>query len=455
MPHFLITFLFLTAFAHGQKSEIFSPNVVIFLVDDLGWKDLSYAGSKFHETPAIDQLARDGVTFTNAYASSSICSPTRAALMSGKHPARVGITDWIPGFVKKDSILETPQDLHQLPLEELTIGEAFQENGYITFYGGKWHLGGTGYGPEQQGFSIYTDPHNDSSKGSPGKQKLKGRRHGTEELTQAAINFLKTDHQKPHFLILSYFDVHTPVIAEKSFLGKYEQKAKALGPSPSALPEGKAKTRARQDNPAYASMVQTIDHSVERILSTIKTHGQEEKTIVVFTSDNGGLSTTHWTAPTCNLPLRAGKGFLYEGGIRIPLIIKSSKLKPTRKKNLALSTDLYPTLLSLAGLKLRPAQHLDGHDLFSPQAEKTRPTLWHFPHYHSSTWTPGSALRWGPWKLIHFYETQKNELYHLETDPGETKNLNQSNPADLTRMRKKMEELIKEVSAKKPTLRNR
>ena len=428
------------------------PNFLFLLVDDLGWADLGCYGSTFHETPHLDRLAREGARFTDAYTAASICSPTRASLMTGKHPVRVNITDWIPGSSGKGQKLRTPVDNHHLPLEEFTIAEALKEGGYSTFYTGKWHLGGKPFSPDKQGFDEYYDPHQNPSKGSPGKGKTTGRKHATVDLTRETKGFIHRNRDRPFFACLAYYDIHTPIIAERKYEAHYNRKAAMLGPSPRAIPEHDGVSRPRQDNAALASMVQSVDDSVGDLVQHLESLGILENTYIIFFSDNGGLATKRSMGPGCNLPLRASKGWLYEGGIRVPLIVrmpgkKNAGLQPTTP---VLSTDIYPTLLSLAGLPLQPGQHMDGQsfvDLLNGKSpdDPPRSLYWHYPHYHGSMWTPGAAIRKGDWKLLQFYHFDKIELYDLSEDLGESTELSKARPeiagALLTELREWQESL--------------
>lgn len=453
--------LSLTAVAQADRNPASRPpNVLFFLVDDLGWADLACYGSTFHETPHLDQLARDGIRFTDAYTAASICSPTRASIMTGKHPVRVDITDWIPGRGSGDNKLVTPEDSHQLRLEEVTIAEAFREGGYRTFYTGKWHLGGKAFDPARQGFDMYYDPHRDSSKGSPGQGETSGRKHATPELTRGTKRFITSSKDAPFFAYVAYYDIHTPIIAEQRYLEHYTKKASALGPGPEPIREHDGLSRPRQDNAALATMVQSVDDSVGELLAHLDELGLAEHTLVVFYSDNGGLATLKTPGPGCNLPLRASKGWLYEGGIRVPLIIRlPGKQQGGRVTDHPVtSTDLYPTLLAMAGLPARPDQHCDGQDfsvlLKGGKVEGAgRPLYWHYPHYHGSTWAPGAAIREGPWKLIEFYHYGGFELYNLADDLGERRNLANDQPAKATELLDKLHAWQKELGAKMPVPR--
>lgn len=439
-------------------AEAERPNVLFFLVDDLGWADLACYGSTFHETPHLDQLAKDGIRFTDAYTAASICSPTRASIMSGKHPVRVDITDWIPGRGSGNNKLRTPEDTHHLKLEEVTIAEALKEGGYQTFYTGKWHLGGRGFEPSRQGFDVYYDPHKESSKGSPGKGKTTGRKHGTIDLTRETRKFVTENKDAPFFAMVAYYDIHTPIIAEEKHLAHYRDKAARLGPSPAPITEHDGKSRPRQDNPALATMVQAVDDSVGELVSHLEELGIADNTVVIFFSDNGGLATLRRPGPGCNLPLRASKGWLYEGGIRVPLIIRmpGKSRAGTVTPHLVNSTDFYPTLLSLAGLPKRPEQHADGKDFSSVlkgvgNGDPPRTTLyWHYPHYHGSTWTPGAAIRDGHWKLVEFYHHGGHELYNLAEDLGESRDLARSNPERAAGLLEQLHAWQKQLGAKMP-----
>lgn len=444
------------------------PSFVFVLVDDLGWTDLGCYGSSFYETPRLDQLAASGVRFTSAYAACPVCSPTRASIVTGKYPARVGITDWIPGSDPKNRPLLGPRDLHQLPLAEVTIAEALKEAGYATFFAGKWHLGGTGFLPPRQGFDInkggcrfgsppggYYSPYkNPQLQDGPKGQYL------TDRLTSETIRFMQQHRDVPFLAYLSFYTVHTPIQACRRFLPHYRDKATALP----ELPEGQAErrehrgwTKLRQDNPAYASMVHAMDENVGRVLDAIDRLELSGRTIVIFMSDNGGLSTLgrKW-APTSNVPLRAGKGWCYEGGIREPMIIRGPGIAAGRVCDAVVtSTDFYPTILELAGLPLRPAQHCDGVSLVpllkGEAAKLSRPAIfWHYPHYHGSTWAPGAAVRAGDWKLIEFYEDSCVELYNLRNDIGEKHDLATAEPEKTRELTELLHQWQKEVGAKMP-----
>jgi arylsulfatase A-like enzyme len=444
------------------------PNFVFVLVDDLGWTDLGCYGSSLYETPRLDRLAEAGVRFTNAYAACPVCSPTRASIMTGKYPARVGITDWIPGSDPNSRKLLAPRDLHHLPLEEVTIAEALKQAGYATFFAGKWHLGGAGFLPPQQGFDINKGGHHRGSPPggyhSPYKNpQLEDGPKGEylpDRLTGESIRFMEGHRDTPFLVYLSFYTVHTPIQACRRHLPHFQEKVAALPKLPADQAERRERrgwTKLRQDNPAYASMVYAMDENVGRLLDAIDRLGLTGKTVVIFMSDNGGLSTLgRRRAPTSNIPLRAGKGWCYEGGIREPMIIRGPGIRSGDVCDAVVtSTDFYPTMLELAGLPPRPTQHVDGVSLV-PLLRKggttlSRPAIfWHYPHYHGSTWAPGAAVRAGDWKLIEFYEEDRVELYNLRDDIGETHDLAETKPEKARELVELLHRWQEDVGAKMP-----
>ena len=461
----------------GGCSEKKPPNVIFVLVDDLGWTDLACYGSTFHETPNLDRLAEEGILFTDAYAASPVCSPTRAAIMTGKHPARINITDWIPGMPSSranNPILSTPEDQHNLPLTEKTMAETFRENGYRTFFAGKWHLGEQeSHWPEQQGFDVniggnaWGSPGRFDSKDgyySPyGNPQMKDGPEGeylTDRLTAESIAFINQSSRKPFFIYLSYYTVHTPISGCEKYDAYYVQKSLDLPDSGKIQSEieHQGLTRVNQSNPKYAAMVRSLDDNIGRLMKSLKSSGQEENTIFIFTSDNGGLSTLRKPGPTSVRPLRAGKGWCYEGGIRVPLIIKFPPIVKSggRCQDPVVSMDLYPTLLDLCSIDKNHAQHADGQSIL-PSLEnldhtaKEKTIVWHYPHYHGSTWRPGSAIRQGNWKLIEFYEEQKTELYDLASDPSEKRDLSSQHENINDKLLNLLRAKLDEMQAKYPT----
>ncbi len=445
------------------------PNFVFFLVDDLGWADLGCFGSTFYETPNIDSLCASGMKFTDGYAAGSVCSPTRASIITGRHPVRVDITDWIPGASAsraKDAKFRHVDDRGNLALSEVTIAEVLKQHGYRTFFAGKWHLGGEGHWPTDQGFDFNVGG---CDKGSPPggyyapwtNPALTARADGeylTERLTDESIRFLGSrDAKRPFLLYLSYYNVHTPITPYKKRYAEFQEKAAQRFPDKTPVAqEHDGASRMRQDNPAYASMIAAVDDSVGRILDELKKLGLADDTVVFFFSDNGGLCTLRNPGPTCNLPLRSGKGWLYEGGVREPTIIRAPGVtKPGSVcRTPVLSTDFFPTILELAGLPAMPKLHADGVSLMpllqGGDALPTRPLWWHYPHYHGSTWKPGAAIRDGDWKLIEFYHYDKVELYNLADDLGEQNELSRSNPARTAELLDKLHALQKQMGARMP-----
>ncbi len=440
-------------------------NFVFFLVDDMGMMDLGTYGSTFHETPNIDKLAKTGMKFNYGYAACPVCSPTRASIMTGRHPVRVDVTDWIPGSAnRKTNKLIHPEDRDNLALEEITIAEELKGHGYQTFFAGKWHLGNEGHWPTDQGFDINIGGHHRGS--PPGgyyapwtnpvlKSKKKGE-YLTERLTEESTRFLENrDSNKPFLLYLSYYNIHTPIQAYRKHIGHYQKKAEKFSGTTPTEQEHYGQTRMRQDNPALASMIAAVDDSVGTLLAKLDELGLSDDTVVIFFSDNGGLSTKPKMGPGSNSPLRAGKGWLYEGGIREPTIVRAPGVtKPGSVSDQpVISMDFFPTMLELAGLPLKPNLHADGRSLLpelTGKKGKPRSLYWHYPHYHGSTWKPGASIREGDWKLIKFYDQEKVELYNLKKDPSEKKDLAKKNSAKSKELEYKLIAWQKQMKAKLP-----
>ncbi len=443
------------------------PNFVFFLVDDLGWADVGCFGSRFYETPHIDALAAGGMKFMHGYAACPVCSPTRASILTGRHPVRVDITDWIPGMATQkvnDAKFKHVEDRDNLALEEVTIAEALKSQGYQTFFAGKWHLGDEGHWPTDQGFDFNIGG---NSKGSPPGgyyapwrnptlQAKADDEYLTERLTEESIRFFdQRDQSKPFLLYLSYYNVHTPITPYKKRIEHFVNKAESFEDDTPVVTEHQGKSRARQDEPRYASMVWAVDQSVGQILAKLDELKLTDNTVVIFFSDNGGLCTKRTPGPTSNLPLRSGKGWLYEGGVREPTIIRAPGIaKPGSTCDTPIvSMDFFPTILELANLDARPDLHADGQSVVPLLKGKTieqRDLFWHYPHYHGSTWKPGASIRSGPWKLIHFYHHKKVELYNLEEDPGERTDLSQQMPERARRLQVKLALWQKQMKAKMP-----
>jgi arylsulfatase A-like enzyme len=450
------------------------PNIVLLIVDDLGWADLGCYGSSFHETPHIDALAAKGARLTQAYAAGSVCSPTRASFFTGRHPVRLDITDWIPGQNadrEPGAIFEHIDDRDALALEEWTLAEALRDVGYQTYFVGKWHLGGEGHLPTDQGFDTNIGGYDIGS--PPGGYYAPFKNpylpdqpqdsYLTERLTEEAIHCLQErDPQRPFFLSFCYYNVHTPIEPYKKHVDKFRDKRTALFNSDSTptQTEHSGTTRLRQDNPAYASMVAAVDDSVGKIQDFLEAADLDDNTIVILTSDNGGLSTLKNMGPTSNTPLRAGKGWLYEGGIRIPFIVSAPQQSATVVSHPISSCDLFPSLLQYANVSMPPDVQLDGeswlpllHNSSPSVLPKERALFWHYPHYHGSMWTPGAAVRVGHWKLIDFFHWDKIELYNLDTDPSELNNLANDEPEQRDRLHKLLKNWQNIVQAKMPQRR--
>ena len=448
------------------------PNFVFFLIDDMGWTDLSCYGSRFYETPHIDALAQEGMRFTDAYAACPVCSPTRASIMTGKYPARLGITQWI-GASQKPVAYED-----RMAMEEVTIAEALKEAGYATGFVGKWHLSSreadrADYYPDKQGFDVNIA--GDWSGAPPtyfypykrGKRELEtmppGGQKGeylTDRLTDEALDFLDANKDGPFLLYLSHYAVHTPLQAKEELVEKYRAKAEGMPPGkrPALVAERDAQTKQIQDNPVFAGMVQSVDQSVGRVLRKVRELGLEEDTIVIFMSDNGGLSTKPRARnlPTSNVPLRAGKGWVYEGGIREPMIVKWPGVVQAASicTEPVVSTDFYPTILEMAGLKARPGQHVDGVSIVALLKQRggleREAIYWHYPHYHGSNSRPSAAVRAGDFKLIEWYETRSVELYNLKEDIGETNDLAAQMPEKTTQLYRMLHRWLDNVGATVP-----
>lgn len=470
-----VTLFLITAFVEPvREARRAKPNILFILVDDLGWTDIGAFGSTFYETPNVDALAQKGVKFTNAYAACPVCSPTRASIMTGKHPARTKTTDWFgapqPATVGKHwtqnkPLLPAAYD-ENMALNETTLAEALKSEGYRTFIAGKWHLGETPeYWPEMQGFDInkggyssgsprgkgYFAPYDNPrlTDGPPGESL-------TDRLASETVSFIRQHKDGPFFAYLSLYSVHTPLQAPQELIDKYTEKKKRLGLEDKWGKEDQQKVRLNQCLPVYGAMVESMDMAVGKVLTALRENAIEEETIVVFTSDNGGLSTAEGQ-PTANLPLRGGKGWLYEGGIRVPMVMywpgggKAGRVSDQP----VVSTDFYPTLLEMAGLPLRPLQHQDGVS-FAPALKGKKvargPLYWHYPHYGNQGGSPGSAVRDGDWKLIEWFEEGRGlALFNLKTDPGEQTNIAKTNPAKVAELQTKLNEWRRTVAARLPT----
>lgn len=492
------------------------PNIVFFLVDDMGWSDVGVFGSTFYETPHIDALAEQGVRFTSAYAATHVCSPTRASLLTGKYPARLRLTDWLPG--RREHAFErllSAEKLAALPLDEVTLAEALREHGYSTAIFGKWHLGTGEAGPLNQGFDVqkpdfpgstprggYFPPYLMAGLVVEGEED----EYLTDRLTDFAVEFIEQSQDGPFFLYLSHFAVHDPIEGRPDLVLEYREKAarveppdgpafllegnpddpeplsraqlNALQEQPShqehrVLPQDTVKIKQHQDNVEFAAMVTAIDDSLGRVQGTLDRLGLTGNTIVVFYSDNGGMAAANLGNParvvppdlldvaysTSNLPLRGAKGWLYEGGIRVPLIVRWPGAGRTGAVHdePVISPDFYPTLLEMAGLPPQPDQHVDGVSFAAAvrgEDFERGPIYWHFPHYSNhGMQSPGGAVRDGAWKLLEYFENGTVQLFDLENDLGEQRDLAAEQSAKAAELRDRLHAWREAVSAAMPTRR--
>jgi arylsulfatase A-like enzyme len=427
------------------------PNVVVILIDDMGWADTGAYGSTFHRTPNIDALAAGGVRFTDAYAAAPVCSPSRAALLTGRAPARLRLTDWLPG--REDNPAQKmlrPAIRQALPLAELTLPELLKRAGYVSAHVGKWHLGGRGFGPLGQGFAVnvagdhhgtpvsYFYPYRRGEEFAPGLEEGKPGEYLTDRLTSEAETFIERNRERPFFLYLAHYAVHIPMRAKAEKIEKY----RAL-----------VRPGAAQTNPVYAAMVESVDESVGRVVAKLRELSLLEDTLVIFTSDNGGLSVEEGpgTPATNNAPLRAGKGYLYEGGIRVPLVVHWPRVVKAGAAcgAPATGTDIFATVAEAAGLKQTTG--VDGVSLL-PQLRGwcgpgRRALYWHYPHYSNQGGRPGGAVRAGRYKLIEFYEGPRVELYDLARDPGEAHDISKERPTRTHYLRSRLRSWLARVGA--------
>lgn len=447
------------------------PNVVFFLVDDLGQRDLGCYGSTFYETPNVDRLAKEGALFTNGYAACPVCSPTRAAVQTGRWPQRTGVTDYIgaaktPDAWKRNTLLLPAPYTDRLAHEEVTLAEMMKGEGYATFFAGKWHLGPEGFWPENQGYDVNMGGIDRGGPYGPGKYFVpygnprltdgpKGE-HLPDRLATEANKFIETNKDNPFFAFFSFYSVHTPLQSRPDLETKYQAKRQKLGLEPKFGQEGPREVRLVQEHAVYAGMVEAMDAAVGKVLSKLDELGLSKNTLVIFTSDNGGLSTSEGS-PTSNLPLRGGKGWLYEGGIREPLIVRwPTVMKAGQTLDAPVSSpDYFATMADVAGAK--PMTKIDGVSL-RPLLGGTgdlpeRALCWHYPHYGNQGGAPGAAIRRGDWKLILWFEQpHAPELFNLHDDVGETKNLAAQEPGRVKSLLAELETWQKDVGALMPTM---
>jgi arylsulfatase A-like enzyme len=470
--YFVLLPLTLTSACAKVEQAPNPPNVVLITIDDLGWTDLACYGSRYYETPNLDRLASQGMKFTDAYAAAAVCSPTRAALMTGRYPARIGITDWIharfqlhefnetlpedgifPGgyVTRPDRRLQCPLNPWWMEHDEITIAEVLKPAGYTSCHIGKWHLGTDDWYPESQGFDIniggcdfgqpptYFDPYYSDKYGEGDIPTLTPRRKGeylTDREAFEAVEFIREHRDGPFFLHLAHYAVHTPIEGKPELVRKYEAKT----------PEGK------QTSPTYAAMVESVDDSVGRVVETLEELGLIENTMILFTSDNGGLQRP---TSTDNAPLRSGKGYPYEGGIRIPQIVRwDGVVEPgSVSKTPVISVDVLPTVCEALGVEIpfdRPIDGVSLMPLLTQGGEIVRDSIfWHFPHYRGEI-MPYSIVRTGDWKLIKRYEGTRFELYNLEEDLGEERDLADRFPDRVEELDGRLEAWLKDTGAKVP-----
>lgn len=431
------------------------PNVLFVLIDDFGWMDVGYNGSTFYETPRMDELSREWMRFDACYTPSPMCSPTRLSILTGKNPARHGVTQWLPGRDSENPryvrMGEEPRVFCPKPQSagieesEVTLGEAFQEAGYETAFFGKWHMGAlkaTG-GPRNHGYEheVAIIESNRCSMFYPFRNGGYFPDAGegdnfTDLLTDAAIDFVTRDREQPFYLHLSHFAMHSPIESKVELRNHFGEKSGRLSPlSKDRVLDDYAHQpqKQRQDNAEYAGELATLDENIGRLIDSLKASGQYDDTIVVLTGDNGGRTSWFQKHPTSNQPLRTGKTFLFDGGLRTPLLIHwPGRSKAGMQSDLPVtSMDFYPTLLEMAGLSLRPEQHVDGVSLcplFGEGETEPRSLFWHFPHYQGEGSYPASAIRKGDFKLIRNYHHDDVLLYNIRKDPGETNDLSESMP---------------------------
>jgi arylsulfatase A-like enzyme len=453
------------------------PNILFILIDDLGARDLGCYGSTFYETPHLDRLAADGLRCERAYASCTVCSPTRASIMSGKYPARVGITQFIGG--KNSGRLSDVPYLHYLPLSETSLATALSEGGYQTWHLGKWHLGDEAFHPDRHGFDVniggchWGHPY-DGFQAPWGIPTLDEQPEGTwltRHLTDRAIDLIRQrDSERPFFMHLSHYAVHTPIQAPPELVEKYRAKARALGLDQidpmsecGTIPFGDRygktmRRRVLQSHPVYAAMIEEMDTEIGRLLQALDDAGLSHDTLVVFTSDNGGECSSGGGAPTCNLPLAEGKGWAREGGTRVCQMLRwPGQIAPGSSSSTPMiSCDFYPSLLHAAELPQRPEQHVDGVDLCSHWQQGTaveRDALfWHYPHYSNQGDTPHASMLsgCGRWKFIWHFEDDVLRLFDLHADPSESRDCAAEHQERVRAMHQRLQAWQEDVCARMP-----
>lgn len=445
------------------------PNFVVLLADDLGWTDLGCYGSDLYETPHLDRLAADGMRFTHGYAACTVCSPTRAAILTGMYPGRTHVTDFITGGVRPKAKLRIPDWTMQLDHRHTSLAEALGAAGYRTAHVGKWHLMPRNepdvmmdFTPEKHGFEINIGGNEWGAPGSYFHPYANARRkvtrlpaggadgdYLTDRLTDEALKILDDFGDAPFFLYFAYYAVHTPLQAKPEEIARFEPKVTQDG---------------RHRNATYAAMIAALDHSVGRLRAKLEELGIAERTTIVFTGDNGGLDRRgpdgRMGHPTENHPLRAGKGSAYEGGVRTPTVYYQPGVTQAGSVSAepVISADIYPTILEIADVEGAPEHNadVDGVSLApllrGGAAKLDREALyWHYPHYHTGGATPHSAVRAGDWRLVEFYEDGRAELYNLKDDVGEERDLAAEMPEKTKELRRKLHDWRAAVGAQDPT----
>lgn len=465
----LIIFLFLlfqltSSFAQKQPTQ--KPNIVFILVDDLGYKDLGYTGSTFYETPHIDKLATKSAQFSKAYSACQVCSPSRASIMTGCYPTRHQITDYIGAPIgeewrkqNRNTVLLPPSYQKQLALDYSTLPELLKQNGYQTFFAGKWHLGGKGFMPTDQGFDInkggnhaghpasFFSPYkNENLTDGPAGENLEMR------LANETVNFIKANKDKPFFAYLSFYAVHSPIQTTQEKWSYFRNKAEKQGIKETGFQmERLLPARTQQDNPVYAGLVSAMDDAVGKVMDALQAMNLDKNTIVVFTSDNGGVVSGD-NFSTNLYPLRGGKGYQWEGGIRVPLLISVPWLtaKSVEVKTSVNGIDFLPTLLELTQTNQKPTQNIDGKSLvplLKGGKIAERPLFWHYPHYGNQGGEPSSMIQSGKWKLIHYWEDDRNELYDLSKDTNEQTDLSTQNVSVVKSLWQQLQTWLKDTNA--------
>ncbi|MAW93858.1 MULTISPECIES: sulfatase [unclassified Leeuwenhoekiella] len=466
--------LILLSFSYLLRSQTFEsskpPNILFILADDLGYHDLSITGSRYYETPNIDRIALEGTVFTQGYAASLVCSPSRASIMLGQFTARHGITDWIGApegeawrdLKRYDKMLPAAYR-HQLPQQAITLPEALKAGGYVTFFAGKWHLGEGDSSPEKNGYDINIGGWEAGSpKGgyfSPWDNPLLPNTEPGENLSmrlaKETSQFIAWHADTPFFAMLSFYAVHAPIETTEQKWAKYRNRADSLGIAEQAfIMEQMLPIRTQQDNPVYAGLVEQMDDAVGLVIKQLKQSGLYENTIIIFTSDNGGVASGD-AFSTSNLTLRGGKGYQWEGGIREPFFIRLPRnYNAVRSSDVPVTgADFYPTLLDYAGIPQIPEQSVDGRSLkllIEGKNFEERALFWHYPHYGNQGGLPSSIIRRGEYKLIHYWEDDHDELYNLETDLKEQRDLSKIEPERTHSLKAELMAFLKETNALRP-----